>query len=129
MEIVIIIVFVLGYIAITLEHSLKIDKLIPAVSMMAICWALIAFGIDDFTHWFDSAKHILLDTFQHAPHENKLYQMEESLLHHLGKTAEILFFLLGAMTIVEIIDHFDGFSTFKSYIKTRSKKKLSCLLL
>ena len=42
----------------------------------------------------------------------------------MGKTAEILFFLLGAMTIVEIIDHFDGFSTFKSYIKTKNKKKL-----
>ena len=47
MEIFIIIVFVLGYLAITLEHSLKIDKLIPAVVMMAVCWALIAFGLDD----------------------------------------------------------------------------------
>ena len=54
-------------------------------------------------------------------HEAKLHLMEETLLHHLGKTAEILFFLLGAMTIVEIIDYFDGFSTFKSYIKTKSK--------
>jgi len=124
MESIIIIVFVLGYLAITIEHTIKIDKLIPAVVMMAICWALVAFGIDGFDQWFDSGAHKLLETFGALDHESKLHMMEETLLHHLGKTAEILFFLLGAMTIVEIIDHFDGFSTFKSYIKTKSKKKL-----
>ena len=124
MEIFIVVVFVLGYLAITLEHSLKIDKLIPALIMMAVCWAAIAFGIDDFQNWFDSGQHKLLDAFGALNHEAKLHLMEETLLHHLGKTAEILFFLLGAMTIVEIIDHFDGFSTFKSYIKTKNKKKL-----
>jgi Na+/H+ antiporter NhaD/arsenite permease-like protein len=46
------------------------------------------------------------------------------LLHHLGKTAEILVFLLGAMTIVEIIDYFDGFSTIKAAVKFNSRKKL-----
>ena len=124
MEILIVIIFVLGYLAITLEHNIKIDKLIPAVVMMAVCWALVAFGIDGFDTWFDSGKHMLVDAFGSFGHEEKLHLMEETLLHHLGKTAEILFFLLGAMTIVEIIDHFDGFSTFKSYIKTKSKKKL-----
>lgn len=124
MEVFIVIVFVLGYLAITLEHNLKIDKLIPALVMMAICWAAIAFGIDDFQSWFDSGQHKLLDAFGALDHEAKLHLMEETLLHHLGKTAEILFFLLGAMTIVEIIDYFDGFSTFKSYIKTKNKKKL-----
>jgi len=124
MESIIIIVFVLGYLAITIEHTIKIDKLIPALVMMAICWALVAFGIDGFDQWFNSGTHSLLETFEALDHESKLHMMEETLLHHLGKTAEILFFLLGAMTIVEIIDHFDGFSTFKSYIKTKSKKKL-----
>lgn len=124
MEIFIVVVFVLGYLAITLEHNLKIDKLIPAVVMMAICWAAVAFGIDDFKYWFDSGQHALLDSFGALDHEAKLHLMEETLLHHLGKTAEILFFLLGAMTIVEIIDYFDGFSTFKSYIKTKNKKRL-----
>ena len=124
MELLIVIVFVLGYLAITLEHSLKIDKLIPAVSMMAICWAIIALGIDDFKYWFDSGQHKLLESFGALEHEGKMHLMEETLLHHLGKTAEILFFLLGAMTIVEIIDYFDGFSTFKSYIKTKNKKRL-----
>ena len=64
MEAVIIIVFVFGYLAITLEHSLKIDKLIPALVMMAFSWALISFGIDDFTTWFDSRKHALLSNFE-----------------------------------------------------------------
>lgn len=133
MEIFIIIVFALGYLAITVEHSIKIDKLIPAVAMMAICWALIAFGLDGFTQWFDSSTHGLVEGFsslpahaEHHAHEigSKADWLEDSLLHHLGKTAEILFFLLGAMTIVEIIDHFDGFSTFKNYIRTKNKKRL-----
>ena len=50
--------------------------------------------------------------------------IQEILLHHLGKTAEILIFLMGAMTIVEIIDYFDGFATIKKYINTKSKRKL-----
>jgi len=124
MEIFIIIVFILGYLAITLEHSLKLDKLIPALIMMAVCWALVAFGIDGFQQWFDSGEHALIEGFGAMGDEAKHHIVEETLLHHLGKTAEILFFLLGAMTIVEIIDHFDGFSTFKSYIKTKNKRKL-----
>ncbi|WCO01021.1 sodium:proton antiporter NhaD [Psychroserpens ponticola] len=124
METIIILVFVLGYLAITVEHSIKIDKLIPALVMMAISWALISLGIDSFAEWFDSANHGLVDGFSALGHESKMHIMEETLLHHLGKTAEILVFLLGAMTIVEIIDYFDGFSTIKSFIKTKSKRKV-----
>ena len=124
MESVIIVVFVLGYLAITLEHNLKLDKLIPALAMMAICWAIVALGIDSFSNWFDSSNHGLVEGFAAMDHESKMHLAEETLLHHLGKTAEILVFLLGAMTIVEIIDYFDGFSTIKSYVKTNSKKKI-----
>jgi Na+/H+ antiporter NhaD/arsenite permease-like protein len=136
METVIILVFVFGYLAITLEHSIKIDKLIPALVMMAICWALIALGLDGFSEWFDSAKHGLVEGFSSMPlndqlneageviEHGKLHLMEETLLHHLGKTAEILVFLLGAMTIVEIIDYFDGFSTIKGFVKTKKKTKI-----
>ena len=124
MESVIIIVFVMGYLAITLEHNLKLDKLIPALIMMAVCWALVALGVDNFTQWFDSSQHGLVDGFAAMVHEDKLHLVEETLLHHLGKTAEILVFLLGAMTIVEIIDYFDGFSTIKGYVNFKSKKKL-----
>ena len=124
MESVIIIVFVMGYLAITLEHNLKLDKLIPALIMMAVCWALVALGIDNFTSWFDSANHGLVEGFSSMVHDDKLHLVEETLLHHLGKTAEILVFLLGAMTIVEIIDYFDGFSTIKAYVNFKGKKKL-----
>lgn len=124
MEAAIIIVFVVGYLAITLEHNIKIDKLIPALVMMAISWALISLGIDAFPQWFDSANHGLVDGYAALDHENKMHLMEETLLHHLGKTSEIIVFLLGAMTIVEIIDYFDGFSTIKSFIKTKKKTKI-----
>jgi len=124
METLLILIFIIGYLAIALEHNLKLDKLIPALAMMAILWALIAFGIEAFPNWFDSGAHKLVEGFSSFTTDEKRHLLEETLLHHLGKTAEILFFLLGAMTIVEIIDYFDGFSTFKSYIKTKNKKKL-----
>ena len=124
MEAAIITVFVIGYLAITLEHNLKVDKLIPALIMMAISWALISFGLENFTNWFDSSNHELLNNFSTFPSEEKNHLLEETLLHHLGKTAEILVFLLGAMTIVEIIDYFDGFSTIKGFIRTKNKTKI-----
>ena len=130
METAIVIVFILGYLAITLEHSIKIDKLVPALLMMAISWALIAFGLDNFNHWFDSSKHIMVEGFSSLPHHiehhgiSKMSWFEDTLLHHFGKTCEILIFLIGAMTIVEIIDHFNGFATIKRFIKTKKKSML-----
>ncbi len=112
METIIIIVFLAGYLAITLEHNLKIDKLIPALAMMAILWALIALT------------HMPVFDVNTTLKELEPTHIDEILLHHLGKTAEILVFLLGAMTIVEIIDYFDGFATIKGYIRTKKKAKL-----
>ena len=112
METIIIIVFLAGYLAITLEHNLKIDKLIPALAMMAILWAVIALA------------HMPVFEVNTDLKELEPSHIDEMLLHHLGKTAEILVFLLGAMTIVEIIDYFDGFATIKGYIRTRKKSKL-----
>ncbi|ASO03957.1 MULTISPECIES: sodium:proton antiporter NhaD [Arenibacter] len=112
METIIIILFVAGYLAITLEHNLKIDKLIPALAMMALLWAVIALA------------HMPVFEVNAELRELEATHIDEILLHHLGKTAEILVFLLGAMTIVEIIDYFDGFATIKGFIKTRSKRKL-----
>ncbi len=112
MESLVVITFVLGYLAITLEHNLKIDKLIPALGMMAISWAIISLGhLEVFE--VDAELHSLVPS-----------HIEEILLHHLGKTAEILIFLIGAMTIVEIIDYFNGFSAIKGFVKTKSKRKL-----
>lgn len=130
METAIVIVFILGYLAITLEHSIKIDKLVPALLMMAISWALIAFGLDNFSNWFDSDNHSMVSGFSSLPHhsdlhgESKMSWFENTLLHHFGKTCEILIFLIGAMTIVEIIDHFNGFATIKKFIKTKKKINL-----
>ncbi|MBI2281001.1 MAG: sodium:proton antiporter NhaD [Bacteroidetes bacterium] len=124
MEIFIVLVFVLGYLAITLEHSLKVDKLIPALLMMSLAWAGVAFGLDGFTTWFDSHANKMLEGIGVMNHEEKLHLLENTLLHHFGKTCEILIFLIGAMTIVEIIDHFQGFSTIKSFVKTNKKRTL-----
>lgn len=112
METIIIIVFLAGYLAITLEHNLKIDKLIPALAMMAILWAIIALA------------HMDVFEVNAELRELEPSHIDEILLHHLGKTSEILVFLLGAMTIVEIIDYFDGFATIKGFIRTKSKRKL-----
>ena len=112
METIIISLFVLGYLAITLEHNLKVDKLIPALAMMALMWAII------------SLAHLPVFDVNTELKELEPTHIDEILLHHLGKTAEIIIFLLGAMTIVEIIDYFNGFYTIKNFIKTRSKKGL-----
>ena len=124
MESIIVIVFIVGYLAITLEHNLKLDKLIPALVMMSVAWAIVSLGVDSFSNWFDSSNHALVEGFANLLHDEKMHLVEETLLHHLGKTAEILVFLLGAMTIVEIIDYFDGFSSIKTLIKTKSKKSI-----
>ena len=112
METVIIFLFVFGYLGITLEHSLKVDKLIPALSMMALMWAII------------SLAHLPVFEVNTELKQLDPTHIDEILLHHLGKTAEIIIFLLGAMTIVEIIDYFNGFYTIKNFIKTKSKKGL-----
>ena len=112
METLIIALFVLGYLAITLEHSLKVDKLIPALAMMALMWAII------------SLAHLPVFDVNTELKQLEPTHIDEILLHHLGKTAEIIIFLLGAMTIVEIIDYFNGFYTIKNFIKTKSKKGL-----
>ena len=112
METIIISLFVLGYLAITLEHNLKVDKLIPALAMMALMLAII------------SLAHLPVFDVNTELKELEPTHIDEILLHHLGKTAEIIIFLLGAMTIVEIIDYFNGFYTIKNFIKTKSKKGL-----
>ena len=112
MELLLISIFVLGYLAITLEHTLKVDKLIPALAMMAILWAIIALA------------HLPVFDVDTALKQLVPSHIDEILLHHLGKTAEIIIFLLGAMTIVEIIDYFNGFAAIKAFIKTKSKKSL-----
>ena len=111
-ETVILVVFVLGYLAIAFEHTLKLDKLIPALIMMAVMWGLISY--------FD------LTVFEIDTKNKELIpeKLKYVLNYFLGHTAEILVFLIGAMTIVETIDFFNGFATIKRLIKTKSKVKI-----
>ena len=127
MSSIIILLFVLGYIAIATEHTLKLDKTVPALLMAALMWALLAVG-------FNQGVFDVINGHEHV--FNALTGGEEAqegfhnlLLHHLGKTAEILVFLIGAMTIVEIVDLHRGFSIIKSWIKTNSKKKLLWIIM
>lgn len=130
MESVIILIFIIGYLSITLEHPLKLDKTVPALIMASLIWAFLAVGFH--LGWFN-----VIDTYENsyglfsngtaltgdALHEAE-HGFDNTLLHHLGKTAEILIFLIGAMTIVEIIDLHRGFEVLKGAVRTRSKKKL-----
>lgn len=111
-ETIILVVFVLGYLAIAFEHTLKLDKLIPALIMMAVMWGLISY--------FD------LNVFEIDTKNKELIpeKLKYVLNYFLGHTAEILVFLIGAMTIVETIDFFNGFATIKRLIKTKSKVKI-----
>lgn len=122
MESVIILIFVIGYLSITLEHPLKLDKTVPALIMASLMWAFLAIGFGQ--GWFKA-----IDSYEHVYDfleggEDAMHGFESTLLHHLGATAQILVFLIGAMTIVEIIDLHRGFEILKSVVRTKSKKKL-----
>ena len=92
--------FIIGYIAIAFEHTIKINKAASALITGVVCWT--------FYIVFTGNKDLVV----------------ENLLHHLGNLSQILFFLLGAMTIVELIDAHDGFEIITKRITTRNKKKL-----
>lgn len=123
MSILIIAVFILGYTAIALEHNIKIDKAGSALVTGVLCWAIFVLGSDSvaphlehtFKNWLDHEAGI----------NNSLsYFFEHRLLHHLSEIASILFFLLGAMTIVELIDAHEGFTIITNKITTNNKVKL-----
>lgn len=122
MESIIILIFVIGYLSITLEHPLRLDKTVPSLIMASLIWGVLAVGFS--SGWFTIIDtHDFVFDFNQGG-EEALHGFENNLLHHLGKTAEILIFLIGAMTIVEIIDLHRGFEVLKSAVKTKSKKRL-----
>ncbi len=125
----VILCFILGYLAIVLEHPLHLDKTVPALIMGAVCWALLAIGFNNgLLSVIDTHEHVFSlmgDGHGHGmDHHEAEHGFSNTLLHHLGKTAEILIFLIGAMTIVEIVDLHRGFEVLKSYVRTKNKKKL-----
>ena len=100
----IVVIFILGYLAIVFEHPLKLDKTVPALIMGAFCWAILAVGFNKgFLSVIDTHEHVF-SLMNGADADAAHHGFENGLLHHLGKTAEILVFLIGAMTIVEIVD-------------------------
>lgn len=127
MTAIIIALFVIGYLAITLEHPLKIDKTVPALLMASIMWAFLAIGFNE--GWFS-----IIDgngtVFNMLSGESEVQKegFHSVLMHHFSATAEILIFLIGAMTIVELIDLHKGFDIIKNTIKTKSKIKLLWIL-
>jgi Na+/H+ antiporter NhaD/arsenite permease-like protein len=122
----VIICFILGYLTIVFEHPLRLDKTVPALIMAAVCWALLAIGFHNgIVSVIDTHDHVysLIGGHGAGSHDAE-HGFTNTLLHHLGKTAEILIFLIGAMTIVEIIDLHRGFEVLKGYVRTKSKKRL-----
>jgi Na+/H+ antiporter NhaD/arsenite permease-like protein len=104
MSILIIIIFVLGYVAIAFEHPLRVNKAASALITGVLCWTV------------------------YMLQSNTSHEVGDELLHHLGEIASILFFLLGAMTIVELIDSHNGFDIITQQIKTTNKQKLLLII-
>ena len=127
MELVIIILFVIGYVLIALEHPLKISKTATSLVTGVLCWALFVMSepssslqqSEQYTNFVNG----LVSTEHEAGAAHTEYVVE-SLGHHLNEIAQILFFLMGAMTIVELVDAHHGFKFITDRINTRNPKKL-----
>lgn len=125
MEVAIIIVFILGYIAIALEHPLHIDKAASALILGVLCWTIFVVGIDIIPEFLqDELGFFTRQNSNIAESELMPMFLESRLLHHLSEIASILFFLMGAMTIVETIDAHEGFRIITEKIRTTNKVKL-----
>lgn len=112
----IVIVFVVGYFCIALESVTKVNKAPVALLMCVACWTIFM---------IDPSGYILPEVSGVAGHtEGMLVHISERLKEHLGETGETLFFLMGAMTIVEIVDSNGGFNFVRDAILTKSKRAL-----
>ena len=109
------IVFLIGYSLIAFEHTIKIDKAASALITGSLCWAIFALGLfeidinsnnfENFLKYFQSKEINYTSDFitQNINYVKKKFVLYE-LSHHLSEIGQILFFLLGAMTIVEVVD-------------------------
>ncbi len=110
LSLLIVVVFCIGYLCIALEGVTKINKAAIALLMCVLCWTLLMTGPADY--------------YPAIAGESIIHHISEVIEHHLGDAAGTLFFLMGAMTIVEIVDSNGGFNFVRDTIKTRSKRKL-----
>ena len=117
LTIAIVIVFVLGYALIATESLVKIDKAAIALLMFVFCWTL---------YMFDPAPFVqLMHTGNASEWTGNITEfVNKVIIEHLGDTATTLFFLMGAMTIVEIVDQNGGFNWVKNVMRTKSKRAL-----
>jgi len=132
MYIAMVVIFILGYTAIALEHPIKINKSASALLTGVLIWVIYAFGAADILPARDTFLEFIKENAD-VGHMTKVHQYltfisKHELVHHLGEISEILFFLLGAMTIVEIIDTHQGFRIITDKIKTNNKIKLLWIL-
>ena len=110
LTIAIVVAFVIGYFFIAIESVTKVNKAAIALLMFVVCWTLFM---------IDPAQYLAT-----AIGDAKALIVSEEIEHHLGSTATTLFFLMGAMTIVELVDQNGGFNFVRDTLQTRSKKKL-----
>jgi len=138
--ILMVVVFVLGYLTIALEHTVKVDKAASALILSVLMWTIYMLGAHDILSlgYSDAWEHFLhstelKDLLAAHPEYTRGEQMHEfivesQIIHHVGEISEILFFLLGAMTIVETIDQHQGFKLLTDRITTTNKVKLLWIL-
>ena len=125
-----IVIFVIGYLCIALEHPLKINKTAFALLIGVLIWTCFIlsgpdiFGPANFGAGYEAFKAANPD----SAHPFIDFITTHELIHHLGDIAEILFYLMGAMTVVELIDTYGGFSIITDNIKTTNKVKLLWIL-
>lgn len=126
MFVLMIVVFLLGYLMIALEHPLKINKSATALVLGALLWVVYIlageaiYDAADFRAGFEA--FAAANPQQEHPFIEYVSGFE--MMSHLGEIAEILFFLIGAMTIVEVVDKHQGFTLITDHITTRNKVKL-----
>lgn len=113
------VIFVFGYLCIALEHPLKIDKAASALLTAVVAWTLLVLGADSIMPMIGSGT---------AGSSTNTHRVVEELRHHLGEISEILFFLMGAMTIVELIDAHEGFKVITDRIRTNKRVHLLWLV-
>ncbi len=116
MIVLLIAIFVFGYIFIILEHRVEVDKAASALLTGVLCWVVLLLGRDT----------LLIDSLAHI--EDKIHFLHHTLVSSVGEISEILFFLLAAMTIVELIDAHHGFRVITDKITTTSRLKLLWLI-
>ncbi len=146
MYVLMVVVFILGYLAIAFEHTIRIDKAASALITGVVVWVIFVFGAEsilgvnfewttaklmsnlqgylgEFSDYLLNSKEEIIDgglTVQEVSSHYVIHSLE----HHLVEISEILFFLMGAMTIVELIDAHDGFTVITNKINAKNKVKL-----